>query len=170
MAIAGPAAAQANRPAHPAKSTRPAPTPPRSIGKFDDWTAATHQEAGQTVCYALTRAVSSSPALPGRGDVVLTVTERPGGPRDVVAISVGFAYAANAEVQVAVDQAPIAFYTAQRYAFARDGHASVAALERGRQAVVKSPAPRNATVTDVFNLRGFSPAYAAINKACPGKS
>jgi len=33
--------------------------------------------------------------------------------------------------------------------------------------VVKSPAPRNASVSDTFSLRGFSPAYAAVNKACP---
>jgi hypothetical protein len=72
---------------------------------------------------------------------------------------------------VQIDQnAAIAFYTAQRSAFAPDGHAVVAALERGSKAIAKSPAPRATVVTDVFNLRGFSPAYAAINKACPGKS
>ena len=65
--------------------------------------------------------------------------------------------------------AALAFYTNQRYAFARDGHAVVGAFERGRQAVIRSPAPHNSVVTDTFNLRGFSPAFAAINKACPGK-
>lgn len=157
----------AARPAHPAaaKTAHSAPPAvPRSIGKFDDWTAATHQEAGQTVCYAFTRAATSSPALPGRGDVVLTVTQRPGGTRDAVAISAGFAYAANAQVQVQIEQTLIEFYTAQRSAFAPDGHAAVSALERGNKAVAKSPA-RSATVTDTFSLRGFSPAYAAINKA-----
>ncbi len=169
---AAPAGAEQAHPA-PAKakaSSHPAPVLPRPIGKFEDWTAATHQEAGQTVCYAFTRAASSTPAVPGRGDVVLTVTQRPGGTRDVVAISAGFAYTANAEVQMQVDQTSLPFYTAQRSAFARDGHAAVAAFGRGRQAVAKSPAPHNAAVTDTFNLRGFSPAFAAINKACAGKS
>ncbi len=168
-----PAAAQSAHPAHQAaaKPGHTTPPAPHSIGKFDDWTAATHQEAGQTVCYAFTRAASSNPAVPGRGDVVLTVTQRPGATRDAVAISAGFAYVANAQVPVQVDQnAAIPFYTAQRSAFAPDGHAVVAAFERGSKAVAKSPAPRAAVVTDVFNLRGFSPAYAAINKACPGKS
>jgi hypothetical protein len=168
-----PVVAYSARPAHPVAAkpaVHTAPATPRSIGKFDDWTAATHQEAGQTVCYAFTRAVSSSPAMPGRGDVVLTVTQRPGGARDAVAISAGFAYIANAQVPVQVDQnAAIPFYTAQRSAFAPDGHAVVEALERGSKAVAKSPAPRSSVVTDTFNLRGFSPAYAAINKACPGK-
>ena len=168
-----PIVAYSARPAHPVAAkpaAHTAPAAPRSIGKFDDWTAATHQEAGQTVCYAFTRATSSSPSMPGRGDVVLTVTQRPGGARDAVAISAGFPYVANAQVPVQVDQnAAIPFYTAQRSAFAPDGHAVVEAMERGSKAVAKSPAPRNAVVTDTFNLHGFSPAYAAINKACPSK-
>jgi len=164
LCLALPAFAQ-TRPAHAS-----AQGTPKAIGKFDDWTAATHQEAGQTVCYAFSRATSSSPALPGRGDVVLTVTQRPGGSRDSVALSAGFAYAAGASVTLQVEQTSLPFYTAQRSAFARDGRSAIAALERGRQAVAKSPRPRNTQVTDIFSLRGFSPAYAAINKACPVKS
>jgi len=160
--------------AHPAskspnhKSSVPKSSGPQSIGKFGDWQGATHQEAGQQVCYAFTRAYSSQPSLPKRGDVVLTVTQRPGG-RDAVAISAGFAYAAGAEAQMGVDQAQLAFYTADQSAFARDGRAAVTAFEKGRQAVAKSPGPRNVTISDTFSLRGFSLAYAAINKACPVK-
>ena len=173
LLVAAPVWAQP-RPSHPAAAHPAAAHPataaaPRAIGKFDDWTAATHQEGGQTVCYAFTRAASSTPPLPGRGDVVLTVTQRPGTARDAVAISAGFAYAANSEVMLQVETAALPFYTSQRSAFARDGHAVVGAFERGRQAVAKSPGPRNIQVMDTFNLRGFSPAYAAMNKACSGK-
>ncbi len=165
-----PALAQ-SRPAHPA--AKPAARPatanaPKSIGKFDDWQAATHGESGQTVCYAFTRAQTSSPALPGRGDVVLTVTERPSG-RDAVAISAGFAYAAQAEVQLTVDKAELPFYTSGRSAFARDGHAVTVAFGSARQAVAKSPGPKATAVTDTFSLRGYGAAYAAIVKACPAK-
>jgi invasion protein IalB len=161
--FAAPAAeAQTHKP--PAK---PAPVAgPKALGKYDDWTAAIHQEAGQTVCYAFVRVQSSVPALPGRGDVVLTVTERPAG-RDAVAISAGFAYSPGAEVLVQVEQAGLHFYTSQRNAFARDGGATVAALLKGRQALARSPGPRGAQVTDTFSLRGFGQAYAAIVKACP---
>jgi len=142
---------------------------PKSIGTFCDWQAATHVEAGQTVCYAFTRAQSSAPAQAGRGDVVLSVTERPSG-RDAVAISAGFTYAANAAVNVQVDQAPLDdFYTAQRSAFARDGKAAVAAFRKGGSAIAKSPGPKNAPVTDTFSLKGFEAAYAMINKTCPPK-
>ncbi len=151
------------------KATDSKPGAPKSIGKFDDWQAATYQEAGQTVCYAFTRPASSQaqPAIAGRTEVVLTVTQR-AGLRDAVALSAGFAYAANAEVPVQADQTTLQFYTSQRSAFARDGHAAIAAFQKSRAAVAKSPAPRG-TVTDNFSLRGFSAAYAAINKACPAR-
>jgi len=161
-----PAAAQTRK---PAAAGHPAATPgPKSIGRFDDWTAATHQEAGQTVCYAFTRAQSSAPALPGRGSVILTVTERASG-RDTVAVAAGFPYAANAAVVVQVDQTGLEFYTFQSNGFARDGHAAVAAFGKGGRAIARSPGPKETAVTDTFSLKGFGAAYAAIVKACPAK-
>lgn len=159
LLVALPAAAETKKTAPPASG-------PKSIGNFEDWTAATHQEAGQAVCYAFTRVQSSSPALPGRGAVVLTVTERSTG-RDAVAIEAGFPYATNATVTVQVDQAGLEFYTSGRNAFARDGKAAVSSFEKGSRAISRSPAPKE--VTDTFSLKGFSAAYAAIVKACPAK-
>jgi hypothetical protein len=169
--LAAPAMAQAPKPAAPAHP--PAATnAPKKLGTFEDWTAATHQEAGVTVCYAFTYAAHSVPTLPGRGEVVLTVTERPTS-RDDVALTVGFAYATGATVSMQVDQAALDFYTAQpqpgRNAFARDGKAVIAAFGKGKEALAHSPGPRDAKVVDTFNLRGFSAAFAAINKACPPK-
>src|ERR1700722_14744659 len=158
--LAVPALAQP-KPAKPPARPAAAPTnAPKSIGKFDDWEAATHVEAGQNVCYAFTYAKSSiPPAMPGRGKVVLTVTERQSG-RDAVAISAGYTYAANASVGVSVDQAALDdFYTAQRSAFARDGHAAVVAFERARQMVAAGPGPQSTKVTDTFSLKGFTAAY-----------
>jgi hypothetical protein len=167
---AGPAPA-ASTPAHKAASAAPAKPAakaagPQSIGKFEDWTAATHQEGGQTVCYAFTRAQTSSPALPNRGSVILTVTERPS-LRDTAAIDAGFTYPPNTNVTVQVDQTGLDFYTSGRNAFARDGKAVVAAFGRGSRAIARSPGAKE--VTDSFSLKGFGAAYAAIVKACPAK-
>ena len=166
LALATLAVAQAqNKP--PAKPA--AAEAPKLLGKFEDWIAATHQEAGQTVCYAFTRASHSAPALPGRGEVILTVTERQGA-RDEVAISAGFNFAPNAAVTVQVDTTGLDFYTAKSDAFARDGRAAVAAFHRGVEAMARSPGPRSGEVAvDTFSLRGFSAANAAINKACPAR-
>jgi hypothetical protein len=139
---------------------------PKSIGKFDDWTAATHQESGTTVCYAFTRAQTSNPATPSRGAVIITITQRPT-LRDAVAIDAGFRFAANAAVTVQVDQKRFDFYTDKRNAFARDGKAVVAAFQKGSRAIAQSPGPKDMPVTDIFSLRGFLPAFAAITRACP---
>jgi hypothetical protein len=166
LCVASAASAQtASRKPAPAK---PAPNPdaPKMLGRFDDWVAATHLESGQTVCYAFTRASNSSPAIAGRGEVVLTVTERPTG-RDAVAIAAGFVYPAGAEVTMQVDQFASPFYTAQRSAFARDGASVTAAFQRGKQAFARSNGPHGSPVADTFSLKGFSPAYAAVLKACP---
>jgi hypothetical protein len=156
-------AAETKKPAPPAHA---ATAGPKSIGKFDDWTAATHQESGAQVCYAFTRVQSSAPNLQGRGPVVLTVTERAAG-RDAVAIEAGFQYPPNATVTVQVDQTGLEFYTSGKNAFARDGKAAVAAFSKGSRAIARSPAPKE--VTDTFSLKGFSQAYAAVVKACPAK-
>lgn len=157
--------------AQPRPATAPAtpaakPDGPKSIGTFQDWQAATHTEGGQTVCYALVRAKPAG-AVAGRGEVVLTVTQRPA-LRDAVAISAGFTYAANAEVKVALGATTLDFYTAQRSAFALSGAAAVAAFAKAPQAIAKSPGPRG-EVADTFSMKGFAAAYAAINKACPPK-
>lgn len=144
---------------------KPAATPAR-LGSFDDWTAATHQEGGQKVCYAFARPQNSTPVLPGRSEVVLTVTERPIG-RDAVALSAGFAFATGAEPTMQIDQSGHPLYTSGRSAFARDGAAVVAAMKTGRSVVVRSPGPTKAQIVDTFSLKGFAPAYAAIVKACP---
>ena len=170
--LAQPSLAQTKKPAPPAAHPPAAPTTaapaqaaPKSIGKFDDWTAATNVEAGQKVCYAFTRAQSVVP----KGEAgLLTVTQRQGG-RDAVSLSVGFEYSANAAVAVQADAAAFEFYTAKRSAFARDGHAAVAAFLKAARVVAKSPGPRNALVTQTFGTKGFDRAYAAINTECPAK-
>ncbi len=162
-----PALAQQKAPVRPAPA-RVVASAPKAVGHFDDWTAATNIEAGQKACYAFTRVKSSAPELPGRGEVILTVTQRSTG-RDAVALSAGFEYAPNAAVVVMADQTKLDFYTSKRSAFARDGHVAVASFRTSRQALAHSPGPKGVDITDTFSLRGFERAYAAINKECPAK-
>jgi hypothetical protein len=101
--------------------------------------------------------------------VILTVTQRPTG-RDAVAITAGYIYPKNATVTMQVGTTAFDFYTSGSDAFARDGHAVVVAFQKGDAALTRSPSPREGQViADTYSLRGFSAAYAAINKACPPK-
>jgi hypothetical protein len=169
LAVATPlASALAQAPRQPAAPAAPAAPTPKQIGKFNDWTAATYREGNATVCYAFTRGQGGTPVVQGRGPVILSVTHRVGG-RDAVALDAGYVYPAGANVTVQVDTTGFEFYTAQRNAFARDGKASVAAFQKGAQAVARGPGPKEGSVTDRFSLSGFSAAYQAINKECPAR-
>ena len=150
------------------KANGPKPDGPKALGKFDDWTAATYVEAGQPVCYAFTRVLSSVPSVAGRGAVILTVTERASG-RDAVAVEAGFAFAPNATINVKADQTEVDFYTHQRTAFARKHDDALTAFRTAGRAIVRSTGPRDAAITDTFSLKGFKAAYEAISKACPPK-
>jgi hypothetical protein len=169
LLAAAPATVQPHKPA----TTAPAKAEgPKSIGTFEDWTAATNTEAGQTICYAFVRAGHSTPATLKRGEALLTVTQRPGG-RDAVAITAGFTLPANAVVAVTVGTTALEFaapsLTARSSAYARDGHAAAVAFGHGTQVTARLPASKNAAVVDTFSLKGFTRAYEAINKACPPK-
>ncbi|WP_144299670.1 hypothetical protein [Elioraea rosea] len=179
LVVAFPALAQQapQRPAQPQRPTQPqqaqaqaqAQGGPSSIGRFDDWEAATLSERGQKVCYAFTRAAASAPAVQGRGEVVLVLTHR-GRSRDEVAVRAGYTYPNNAEpagtVEASSGNIALAFFAAGEAAFARDRAAAVNAFERGRSLRLAGPGPRGGTVTDVFSLRGFTAARRAIGEAC----
>ncbi|WP_291297813.1 hypothetical protein [Elioraea sp.] len=164
---AQPQSGQPQRPAQP--QAQPQAGGPTSIGRFDDWEAATLSERGQKVCYAFTRAAASAPAVQGRGEVVLVLTHR-GRSRDEVAIRAGYTFPANAEpsgtVEASGGNVALAFFSAGEAAFARDRAAAVNAFERGRALRLTSPGPRGGNVVDMFSLRGFSAARRAINEAC----
>ena len=164
------AATHPKHPAHPAHAHSakaahavPASSTPPSSGPWDQWSAATHTEGGQLVCYAFTRA--TAPTAPGGGDV-LTVTERRSG-RDAVAITAGYTYPKDAAVDVQVAGTKLPFYAAGSSAFARDGKAAVAAFHRGRDVTVRAPAAKGGEAVDTFSLAGFSAAYTAVSKRCP---
>lgn len=157
--LAVPALAQQRGGAAPAQQQQP-----RRLGDFQAWTAAVHQESGQKVCYAFTRATRTDPEREG---VILTVTHRANG-RDQVALSAGYSYPRNAAVSVAVGQTQLAFYTGGNSAFARDGRAAVAAFRAGLTATARGPrAGGRGTATDSFSLSGFTAAYEAITQECP---
>jgi len=142
---------------------------PVLIGHYGDWSAATHQEAGQTICYAYSFAKASQPVLVGRGRVVLTVTRRPGArpaARDAVAITLGYQVLPHAGASVRAGGKKLGFYLEGRSAFAPHGADAVAAFAAGREAVGQFPGPRGVTLSDHFSLTGFAAAYAAMAQKC----
>jgi invasion protein IalB len=140
---------------------------PQRLGSFQSWTAATHQESGQKVCYAFARASRSEGAPGNRQPVTLTVAHRPGG-RDQVALSVGYALPRQAESVLAIGPAEFRSYgVVQSSAFFQNGAQLIQAMRSGREAQARSPAATGrGQVTDLFPLAGFTAAYDAISREC----
>ncbi len=143
---------------------------PQRVGVHGAWTAATHVENGQKVCYAFARAARSEGAPSGRGTTTLTVAHRANG-RDQVALSAGYALQRTAQSVLNIGPAEHRSYAVvQSSAFFQGGAEFVAALRRGRDAVTRTPGPNGrGTVTDTFPLNGFTAAYEAISKECPAR-
>jgi hypothetical protein len=154
FAVLVPAAALADTPA------------PTSLGTFGDWTAATYGVGAKKACYAFTKAQASSEAIPGRGDVLLVVTERKSG-HDEVTLSAGYTYPAKPTVTLDAGGPKISFYTQGGTAFTTSGAAAITAFQQGSSATARSSSPGGDTVIDTFSLAGFSDAYSAITTACP---
>lgn len=139
---------------------------PSPLGVFGDWTAATYGTGGKKACYAFTIAQGSSAALPGRGPVMLVVTERHSG-HDEVTISAGYAYPAKPSVVLDVNGDDMSFYTQGQTAFTTSGAQAITDFQQGSLAKTTSSIPGGGTVIDNFSLAGFSDAYNAITTSCP---
>jgi hypothetical protein len=118
------------------------------------------------VCYAFTRAEASTQKIPGRGDVVLTVTRRRHG-HDVAAISAGFVLSGHEDAALQAGPTRLLFYIAGRSAFARDNAAAIAAFGHEQSVAARLPGPRGVVAADRFSLKGFASAFQALQKLCP---
>ena len=160
LMLAWPAAAE---PPHMPARHADAPHP---LGKFGEWQVATHSEGDATTCFLFTRAEASPQHIPGRSDVVLSVTRRPHS-HDVVALAAGFALSGHEDAPLQAGATRMLFYIAGRSAFARDNTAALASFGHESSVTAKLAGPRGVTATDRFSLKGFATAYAAMMKACP---
>ena len=152
--------------ADPAKAPAHHPGAPVFLGTFGQWSVATHTEADTKTCFVFTRAQASPQHIPGRGDVVLSVTRRPKR-HDVVALSAGFVLAGHEDARLQAGATKMDFYIAGRSAFAHDNAAAIATFGHESSVSAKLNGPRGITANDRFSLQGFSGAYAALAKACP---
>jgi hypothetical protein len=138
---------------------------PQPLGEHGAWIAATYLDGREKVCYAFTRATRSDPG--GRGEVMLTVSHRPG-TREALTLSPGYAYPRDAAVKVTVGPTQLAFYAVGSNAAARDRAAAIRSFRNGREVVATGPLARGrGMATDVFSLAGFGAALDAIDRACP---
>jgi invasion associated locus B (IalB) protein len=163
--------------AHPKKKHQAAETPAtpatpaaQSLGKFDAWTAYASQDKAGKVCYLVGQPQKSEPAGFGRKPPTAMVTHRPVEKiANVVSFVEGYALKEGSEVALDVGGSKFELFTKDDSAWARTADLDktiVAALAKGKQAVVKGVPQKGPPTTDTYPLAGFAKALALIDKAC----
>ncbi|HEX6441794.1 MAG TPA: invasion associated locus B family protein [Stellaceae bacterium] len=158
--------------AQPAAATRPAaPATPAAeqLGSAGGWTAYTAGDAAGKVCYLVGKPEKSEPGG-GRKPPMAMVTHRPAeSVANVVSFVEGYPLKDGSDVALAVGDHKFELFTKDDSAWARTSELDrsiVAALAKGKRAVVKGQPQKGPTTTDIYPLNGFPKALALIDKAC----
>jgi hypothetical protein len=153
-------------PAKPAAST----TAAQRLGEAGAWTAYTAGEAASRVCYLVGKPEKTEPAGAPRKPPMAMVTHRPAeNVANVVSFVEGYLLKEGSEVAVAVGTGKFELFTKDDSAWARTSDLDksiVAALAKGKRAVVKGQPQKGPATTDIYPLDGFPKALALIDKAC----
>jgi invasion protein IalB len=130
-------------------------------------------EGDEKVCYIASEPTKQEGTYKSRGNPFIIVARIPSNPPiDEVSVRAGYTYKKDSEVSVRIDGKPFSFFTNAEQAWAKSSEedkAAIAAMRRGKQALVQATSTRDTKSSDTYSLSGFSDAYAALTTAC-GKS
>jgi len=143
---------------------------PTEVGVFRDWAVFSYEAGGQRVCFMASRPTRSLPANVRRGDIYVTVTNRPGdGIQDEVSFVSGYPFRQGSEVTVEIGGETFAMFTEGDTAWARDAESDrrlTNAIRRGSAMTVRGTSSRGTNTTDTFSLSGSADAHRAAARAC----
>ena len=139
-----------------------ATTRPTALGVYSAWTAATFRRGGHLICYVFSMPRRRTTAHKHRSAVLMVSRTR--GSLPLVSFSSKSKRVSSSTMSVGKKRFPLRIIKGN--GFAQNSEAVVHALERGLIASISSRAHRT-TLADNFSLRGFTAAYAAIQRECP---
>lgn len=144
---------------------------PEILGTYGEWTAYVFRDQGQKVCYITTMPTKSQGKYTRRGDVFLYVTHHPADKKfDVVDVVAGYTYRKGSNPTITIDKNKgITLKPVEDTAWSKDVATDmklVKQMKKGTTAILKGTSTRGTLTTDTFSLKGFSKAYADIQKAC----
>jgi len=165
------AATKKAKPADAAAKPAIASTPTaQQLGSAGAWTAYTAGDSAGRVCYVVAKPDKTEPAGAGRKPPMAMITHRPGeNVANVVSFVEGYPLKEGSDVALAVGASKFELFTKDDSAWARTADIDksiVAALTKGKRAVVKGQSQKGSATTDVYALAGFPKALALIDKAC----
>ena len=169
-AAAATSAAAAGVAAATAAAGKPAAAAAQRLGEAGAWTAYATGEAANRVCYVVGKPEKAEPSGGGRKPPMAMVTHRPAeNVANVVSFVEGYPLREGSAVALAVGAGKFELFTKDDSAWARTSDLDksiVAALTKGKRAVVKGQPQKGPATTDVYPLDGFPKALALIDKAC----
>lgn len=142
---------------------------PKPIASFGSWQALTFTEDGESGCYVISEPDRKEGAYSSRGKVYALVTHRPADKKlGVLTVIAGYTYQPDSEVALEIGDSKFKLFTQEGMAWAsdEDDPRIVDALKKGTAMVVRGTSSRGTETIDSYSLKGFSKAYAAIDKAC----
>jgi hypothetical protein len=134
------------------------------------WRAIEAERAGRRVCFVISEPTSRMPADLKRdpGSLFVTLKSSSRGDGTEASIDFGFPLAATGHV-AAVDDRGFALMSRGETAWLRseaDEAAIVQAMRAGHEMRVTAKSRRGNTTTDVYSLKGFTAAFAELQKRC----
>jgi hypothetical protein len=145
---------------------------PALLSLFGTWGAYTAVQNGKKVCFTLTKPVTASTAPPNgpRESAWIFVTSWPADVvKDEVSIDFGYVLEPNTDATVEIAGRSFAMWPHANIAWVKNPGEESLLLETMRRAAditVKGRSASGMVSTDVYSLKGFSPALDRARLAC----
>jgi hypothetical protein len=143
---------------------------PKLLGTFGDWATYKINEAGNDVCYMVSKPKKAQGNYTKRGDIFALVTHRPGkDKKNVFSYMTGYTYKPESDVRLTIDGREFILFTENDMAWAPDDmmdNRLAKAIQDGSTMVVKGTSSRGTLTTDTFSLKGSTKAHEKISSAC----
>jgi invasion protein IalB len=143
---------------------------PSLEGAYNDWSLYGLQENGNLTCYLSSGLEHSSDSVARRRPAVVLITNRPAeARRGMVSVVPGYVYEDGSTVLMTIGRRQFHLTPSGTTAWADDADDPqiIAAIRGGSTLVVTGRVKGGQATTDTFSLRGFGPALAALDRACP---
>jgi len=151
---------------------------PKSIGKFQNWSAYVAGENEQRICFVVSKPRYKVPRKAKRGDIFMSITHRPAEKlRYEASIRVGYSFSKQSKPKADIDGSSYRFFSGTQVANGAPEWAWLVDLDKTQDLVTNMKksnrlvfhglSSRGTTTRDTYSLIGFSKAIKAIDKACP---
>lgn len=154
---------------HPAAAT----SPTNRLGVALSWSAYDYKGRSGLVCYLIGTPSKTEPLHARRKPPIAMVTHRPAEKVfDVVSFVEGYKLKKGSDVSLDIDGQKFDMFTDGDSAWSRTSDTDkqiVAAMAKGKIAVVKGMPEKGPPTIDTYSLAGFSHALALIDKPCGAK-